>query len=70
MYVRVVHELSYRLATIAELGRDAALERFAEEDTEYAAQHGRLSWRAGLPAPSSRPRWSRWQRTRRTADPS
>jgi hypothetical protein len=38
-----MHELSYRLATVAELGRDAALQRFAEEDTEYAAQHARLA---------------------------
>jgi hypothetical protein len=38
-----MHELSYRLASIAELGRDAALERLAEEDTEYAAQHARLA---------------------------
>jgi hypothetical protein len=38
-----MHALSYRLASIAELGRDAALERLAEEDTEYAAQHARLA---------------------------
>jgi Domain of unknown function (DUF222) len=38
-----MHEMSYRMATIAELGRDAALARFAEEDTEYAAQHARLA---------------------------
>jgi hypothetical protein len=46
-----MHELSYRLAAIAELGRDAALERFAEEDIEYAAQHARLAeldtWASG-----------------------
>jgi hypothetical protein len=38
-----MHELSYRMATIAELGRDAALARFAEEDEEYAGQHARLA---------------------------
>jgi hypothetical protein len=38
-----MHELSYRSATIAALGRDAAMARFAEEDAEYAEQHARLA---------------------------
>jgi Domain of unknown function (DUF222) len=49
MYVRIMHELSYRMATIAALGRDAALERFAEEDTSYSEQRARLAELEGWP---------------------
>ena len=46
-YVRIMHEMSRRLSTIAAMGRDAAMARFAEEDAEYAEQHARLAELAG-----------------------